>query len=94
MQHFFSSMAKPRYHIFLSYRREDGKDLARTLKETLVGKGYRVFLDMDELQDGVFDERILAAIEEAPIYMLIMTKHCFDRCHNADDWVRQDIPKV
>ena len=94
MQSIIQRMAKPRYHIFLSYRREDGKDLARTLKETLVGKGYRVFLDMDELQDGVFDERILAAIEEAPIYMLIMTKHCFDRGHNADDWVRQDIPKV
>ena len=71
-------MAKPRYHIFLSYRREDGKDLARTIKETLVGKGYRVFLDMDELQDGVFDERILEAIDAAPIYMLIMTAHCFE----------------
>lgn len=83
----------PKYHIFLSYRRED-KHIARMLKESLARKGYRVFLDLDELQDGVFDERILAAIEEAPIYMLIMTKHCFDRCHNADDWVRQDIPKV
>ena len=91
MQQVTSSMAKPRYHIFLSYRREDGKDLARTIKETLVGKGYRVFLDMDELQDGVFDERILEAIDAAPIYMLIMTKHCFDRCHNADDWVRQEL---
>ena len=49
---------RSKYHIFLSYRREDGKDLARTFKETLVGKGFRVFLDMDELQDGVFDERI------------------------------------
>ena len=84
-------MAHKRYHIFLSYRREDGKDLARILKETLTGKGYRVFLDMDELQDGVFDERILAAIDAAPIYMLIMTRHCFDRCHNDDDWVRQEL---
>ena len=91
MQQVTSSMAKPRYHIFLSYRREDGKDIARTLKETLAGKGYRVFLDMDELQDGVFDERILAAIDAAPIYMLIMTAHCFDRCHNVDDWVRQEL---
>ena len=71
MQQVTDCMAKPHYHIFLSYRREDGKDLARTLKETLTGKGYRVFLDMDELQDGVFDERILAAIDAAPIYMLI-----------------------
>ncbi len=84
-------MVSTRYHIFISYRREDGKDTARLLKESLVQKGYRVFLDMDELQDGVFDERILEAIDAAPIYMLIMTKHCFDRCHNADDWVRQEI---
>ena len=82
---------RSKYHIFLSYRREDGKDLARTFKETLVGKGFRVFLDMDELQDGVFDERILAAIDAAPIYMLVMTRHCFDRCHNVDDWVRQEL---
>lgn len=84
-------MAKPRYHIFLSYRREDGKDMARTLKETLTSKGYRVFLDMDELQDGVFNERIIEALDKAPIYILLMTPHCFDHCHNADDWVRQEL---
>lgn len=84
-------MKKPRYHIFLSYRRDDGKELARLIKESLAAKGYRVFLDMDELQDGVFDERILSAIEEAPIYMILMTEHCFDRCCNTNDWVRQEM---
>jgi hypothetical protein len=84
-------MKNPRYHIFLSYRREDGKELARLIKESLTAKGYRVFLDMDELQDGVFDERILSAIEEAPIYMILMTEHCFDRCCNTNDWVRQEM---
>ena len=84
-------MAKKRYHIFLSYRREDGKELARLIKESLTAKDYRVFLDMDELQDGVFDERILSAIEEAPIYMILMTEHCFDRCCNTNDWVRQEM---
>ncbi len=81
----------PRYHIFLSYRREDGKDIARLIKESLVRKGYRVFLDLDELQDGVFDSRILDAINSAPIYMLVMTKQCFNRCANPQDWVRQEI---
>ena len=80
----------PKYHIFLSYRRED-KHIARMLKESLARKGYRVFLDLDELQDGVFDERILTAIDTAPIYMLIMTEHSFDRCANPQDWVRQEI---
>ena len=78
------------YHIFLSYRRED-KYIARMIKESLVRKGYRVFLDLDELQGGVFDERILTAIDNAPIYMLVMTEHSFDRCHNPNDWVRQEI---
>lgn len=36
-------MKNPRYHIFLSYRREDGKELARLIKESLTAKGYRVF---------------------------------------------------
>ena len=81
----------PRYHIFLSYRREDGKDIARMLKESLVRKGYTVFLDLDELQDGIFDNSILRAIDAAPIYMLLMTEQCFDRCGNPNDWVRQEI---
>ena len=81
----------PSYHIFISYRREDGKDYARMLKESLVGKGYRVFLDLDELKDGIFDEQILHAIDSAPIYMLLLTKYCFDRCGNPQDWVRQEI---
>ena len=37
------------YDIFISYRRSDGKLLARLLKESLEKRGYRVFLDMDEL---------------------------------------------
>lgn len=79
------------YHIFISYRREDGKDIARMIKESLVHKGYRVFLDMDELQDGVFDQRIINAIDSAPIYMIIMSSKCFDRCSYPNDWVRQEI---
>ena len=61
------------------------------LKESLASKGYRVFLDLDELKDGIFDEQILQAIDSAPIYMLLLTEHCFDRCGNPQDWVRQEI---
>jgi len=84
-------MAKDRYDIFLSYRRSEGKDIARAIKETLERRGYRVFLDMDELQDGVFDKRILDAIQSAPIYLILLTAHCLDRCDRETDWVRQEI---
>ena len=79
------------YDIFISYRRSDGKLLARLLKESLEKRGYRVFLDMDELLDSVFDEHIIQAIQSAPIFLLLMTKQCFTRCHNPNDWVRMEI---
>lgn len=79
------------YDIFLSYRRSDGKLMARLLKESLEKRGYKVFLDMDELLDSVFDEHIIQAIQSAPIFLLLMTKQCFSRCHNPNDWVRMEI---
>ena len=79
------------YDIFISYRRSDGKLLARLLKESLEKRGYRVFLDMDELLDSVFDEHIIQAIQSAPIFLLLMTKQCFSRCYNSNDWVRMEI---
>lgn len=82
---------KQTYDVFLSYRRSDGKLLARLLKESLEKQGYRVFLDMDELLDGVFDERVLQAIESAPIFLLLMTPHVCNRCSHEKDWVRMEI---
>lgn len=61
------------YDIFISYRREGGKEWARSLKSELERRGYRVFLDFDELKDGVFDRRIMEAIDAAPIYNFIVT---------------------
>lgn len=84
-------MAKRKYDIFISYRRTDGKDIARALKESLAARGYQVFLDYDALQDGVFDRRILDAIDSAPIYILLLTAHCLDRCVNENDWVRLEL---
>ena len=45
----------------------------------------------DELKDGVFDRRIMEAIDAAPIFMVILSPHALDRCANADDWVRREI---
>ena len=79
------------YDIFISYRRGGGKEIARPLKEALASKGYKVFLDFDELTDGFFDERIFQAIDEAPVFMIILTEHALDRCADENDWVRKEI---
>ncbi|MBE6193463.1 MAG: TIR domain-containing protein [Rikenellaceae bacterium] len=79
------------YDIFISYRRHGGAEYVRPLKAELELRGYNVFLDYDELKDGVFDKRIMDAIEQAPIFVFMLSAHSLDRCVNDDDWVRKEI---
>lgn len=83
-------MATP-YDIFISYRRINGAQYARIIQLMLAQRGYKVFLDYDELKDGVFGKRIKAAIKEAPVFILMLSKDALDRCCYADDWVRDEI---
>lgn len=84
-------MAGPKYDIFISYRREGGAQYARILQLMLIQRGYKVFLDYDELTDGVFSEKIIAAIKEAPVFMLVLSKGAMARCANEGDWVRREM---
>lgn len=59
-----------RYDVFISYRRDGGAQYARTLQLMLEMRGYRVFLDYDELVDGQFSPKIEAAIHNSTIYEL------------------------
>lgn len=80
-----------KYDIFISYRRDGGAQYARILQLELEKRGYRVFLDYEELTDGVFGDNIKEAISEAPIFMLVLSAHYLDRCKNESDWVREEI---
>lgn len=82
---------KQRYDIFISYRRIGGAQYARILQLMLQQRGYRVFLDYDELTDGKFGDHIQNAIKDAPIFMLVLSKEALVRCKNEGDWVRREI---
>ncbi len=84
-------MPNNRYDIFISYRREGGAQYARILQLMLIQRGYKVFLDYDELTDGVFSDKIRAAIKEAPVFMLVLSGGAMQRCANEGDWVREEI---
>ena len=79
------------YDIFISYRREDGKEFARQLQLKLQNLGYRTFLDVEELKDGVFDKRITDAIEASTVFLALLTPRYFCRCAEEEDWVRKEI---
>lgn len=84
-------MATHKYDIFISYRRAGGAQYARILQLMLSQRGYRVFLDYDELKEGIFGQKIRAAIDEAPVFILVLSKDALNRCANEDDAVRNEI---
>ena len=79
------------YDIFISYRRAGGAQYARILQLMLAQRGYKVFLDYDELKEGFFGKRIKEAITQAPVFILVLSKDSMERCANEDDWMREEI---
>ena len=77
--------------IFLSYRRENGSNMARIVQSEIVKRGYTVFLDVDDLGPNQFDEKLLEQIEMAPNFVLILAPRSLDRCIDKEDWLFKEI---
>lgn len=86
-----TATATDAHDIFISYRRDGGEHLAGRVKDALKGRGFSVFMDVEDLKSGKFDEALLAKIEAATDFIAILTLGCLERCRNEDDWLRQEI---
>lgn len=82
------------YDAFISYRRENGFFVAQTLRDKLLEKGIRAYLDHEELQSGDFNERLYEAIENSRCFVLVLPPNALDRCVNENDWVRKEIVRA
>jgi tetratricopeptide (TPR) repeat protein len=77
--------------VFISYRRDaTGKAFARVLKLALVQGGYDVFLDVDSINAGLWEEQILAQVPQRPHFLLLLTPGALDDCVDPNDWVRKE----
>ena len=63
-----------------SYRRVGGSDFAQLLKVCFQKVGIDVFLDVDNLGQGLFDEQLWKRINAAKNVVLVWTKGCECRC--------------
>ncbi len=67
------------YDAFISYRRQEeddtplGSDLAHSIYAYLTAKGLRVFLDVENMEAGRFDEQLEWQVTHAPNYIFIAT---------------------
>lgn len=79
------------YDIFISYRRDGGEQSAKTIYDRLKDQGYKVFLDIETLRSGAFNEKLYSVIDECKDVILILSPNALDRCQNEEDWVRLEI---
>ena len=77
--------------VFISYRREGGYAMARLLYECFNNAGLSVFLDLEELRAGPFNEKLYEAIDKCENFVLVLPPNSLDRCHNENDWLRLEI---
>lgn len=82
---------KKKYDVFISYRRDGADSLAQSLYDRLKGNGYRVFLDIESMRTGKFNEQIYDVIDNCKVVILILPPRGLDRCVNENDWVRREI---
>ena len=80
------------YDIFISYRREDGREQARSIKLALQVHGYRnIFFDYESIQKGEFTKRIIDAIYSCNDFILVLSPNSMLRCGEEGDPVANEI---
>uniref|UniRef100_A0A6G1S8W9 ADP-ribosyl cyclase/cyclic ADP-ribose hydrolase n=1 Tax=Aceria tosichella TaxID=561515 RepID=A0A6G1S8W9_9ACAR len=80
--------------VFVSYRRSTGSQLASLLKVHLQLRGFSVFIDVERLEAGKFDNNLLESIRMAKNFILVLSPNALDRCigdHECKDWVHKEI---
>ncbi|XP_067643876.1 NAD(+) hydrolase sarm1 isoform X5 [Eurosta solidaginis] len=80
--------------VFVSYRRSNGSQLASLLKVHLQLRGFSVFIDVERLEAGKFDNGLLNSIRQAKNFVLVLTPNALQRCVDDDDgkdWVHREI---
>lgn len=77
--------------IFISYRRDGGAEMARLIRDALQHRGFRVFMDVEDLRSGRFDVALLSAIDGCTDVIVILSPNSLERCAAEGDWVRREV---
>ncbi len=78
--------------VFISYRRQGGIDIARSIWNELREQNYYSFFDIDSIREGVFPEAIKQNVAKSDNFVIILTTNALDRCVSSEeDWVRREL---
>ncbi|XP_059186884.1 NAD(+) hydrolase SARM1 [Centropristis striata] len=80
--------------VFISYRRTTGSQLASLLKVHLQVRGYSVFIDVEKLEAGKFEDKLIQSVQRARNFILVLSANALDKCMgdtDMKDWVHKEI---
>ncbi len=80
-----------KYDIFISYRREGGLEMAYSIYQSLLNSGYSVFIDLEQLNSGQFNKKLLNVIENCKDFIMVLPPKALERCTDEEDWVRKEL---
>ena len=81
---------KQNYDVFISYRRSSFES-AQLIATHLKSAGYRVFIDVEALRSGRFNEQLYHVIDQCKDFLLVLPENALDRCNDPEDWVRKEV---
>ncbi|XP_075760562.1 NAD(+) hydrolase SARM1 isoform X2 [Pelodiscus sinensis] len=80
--------------VFISYRRSTGSQLASLLKVHLQLHGFSVFIDVEKLEAGKFEDKLIQSVMNARNFVLVLSPNTLDKCMGdpeRKDWVHKEI---
>ncbi|OCT91091.1 NAD(+) hydrolase SARM1 isoform X2 [Xenopus laevis] len=80
--------------VFISYRRSTGSQLASLLKVHLYLHGFNTFIDVEKLEAGKFEDKLIHSVVSARNFVLILSAGALDKCmgdNDLKDWVHKEI---
>ncbi len=80
--------------VFISYRRNVSRNLARSIFMDLHANGYDVFMDVESLNAGDFEQIILNQIAARAHFVLLLSDGSLQRNSNKDDWLWIEIQEA
>ena len=76
--------------VFISYRRTNSF-MALAVYQNLTAKGFDVFLDLQGINSGDFEQIILGNLRARAHFLVILTPSALERCNEPGDWLRREI---
>jgi len=61
------------------------------MRNELQSRELKVFLDIEDLGAGHYDDKLLRYIEQAPNFLPILTPNCLDSRGGDEDWMLKEI---